>query len=257
MAGVYRAIFRASIAVMLQYRIALLIWMLAHITEPLIHLVVWTTVAGSGPVAGYAAADFAAYYIALFVVNHATFTFIIYEYEFEIREGRLSAKLLKPLTPMHMYLADNISWKLLSTTVTLPVAALLTWHFRPEFHPVELEIALFVPALVLAFGVRWLLEYTLGARRLLDDARRRLQRRLSTGVLVLGRNGRPERAAPRLATSRCRGAAVSLDAGLPHRGPARPPGNRRYCAGVTHPMPMARLGLWAAPVRLGRWRAAV
>ena len=41
MVGVYRAIFRASIAVMLQYRIALLIWMLAHITEPLIHLVVW------------------------------------------------------------------------------------------------------------------------------------------------------------------------------------------------------------------------
>ena len=31
MAGVYRAIFRASIAVMLQYRIALLIWMLAHV----------------------------------------------------------------------------------------------------------------------------------------------------------------------------------------------------------------------------------
>ena len=60
MVGVYRAIFRASIAVMLQYRIALLIWMLAHITEPLIHLVVWTTVAGSGRVAGYAAADFAA-----------------------------------------------------------------------------------------------------------------------------------------------------------------------------------------------------
>ena len=161
MARVYRAIFRASIAVMLQYRIALLIWMLAHITEPLIHLVVWSTVAGSGPVAGYAAADFAAYYIALFVVNHATFTFIIYEYEFEIREGRLSAKLLKPLTPMHMYLADNISWKLLSTTVTLPVAALLTWHFRPALPPAGLQIALFVPALVLAFGVRWLLEYTL------------------------------------------------------------------------------------------------
>ena len=161
MIGVYRAIFRASIAVMLQYRIALLIWMLAHITEPLIHLVVWTTVAGSGRVAGYAAADFAAYYIALFIVNHATFTFIIYEYEYEIREGRLSAKLLKPLTPMHMYLADNISWKLLSTTVTLPVAALLAWHFQPALPPAGLQIALFVPALVLAFGVRWLLEYTL------------------------------------------------------------------------------------------------
>ena len=82
LARVYRAIFRASIAVMLQYRIALLIWMLAHIMGPLIYLVVWSTVAGGGRVAGYAAADFAAYYLVLFVVNHATFTWIIYEYEF-------------------------------------------------------------------------------------------------------------------------------------------------------------------------------
>ena len=66
LARVYRAIFRASIAVMLQYRIALLIWMLAHIMGPLIYLVVWSTVAGGGRVAGYAAADFAAYYLVLF-----------------------------------------------------------------------------------------------------------------------------------------------------------------------------------------------
>ena len=161
LARVYRAIFRASIAVMLQYRIALLIWMLAHIMGPLIYLVVWSTVAGGGRVAGYAAADFAAYYLVLFVVNHATFTWIIYEYEFEIRQGRLSAKLLKPLNPMHMYLADNVGWKLLSTTVTLPVVALLAWYFRPALQPGWLQIALFVPALLLAFGLRWLLEYTL------------------------------------------------------------------------------------------------
>ena len=167
----------------------------------MIYLVVWSTVAGSGRVAGYATADFAAYYLVLFVVNHATFTWIIYEYEFEIRQGYLSAKLLKPLTPMHMYLADNIGWKLLSTTVTLPVVALLAWYFRPALHPGWLQIALFVPALALAFGVRWLLEYTLALGRLLDDARHCMQRGLSPRVLVLGRDGCPERAAARLAAN--------------------------------------------------------
>ena len=45
--------------------------------------------------------------------------------------------------------------------MTLPVVALLAWYFRPALQPGWLQIALFVPALLLAFGLRWLLEYTL------------------------------------------------------------------------------------------------
>jgi len=46
-----------------------------------------------------------------------TFTWIMWEYDYRIREGLLSPVLLRPVHPIHADIADNISSKL----VTLPV----------------------------------------------------------------------------------------------------------------------------------------
>jgi ABC-2 type transport system permease protein len=66
----YRAQFKTTIALQLQYRVSLIIWLIGGVLQPLIYLVVWTTVAGAsgGSVGGYTAQDFAAYFIVLMLV---------------------------------------------------------------------------------------------------------------------------------------------------------------------------------------------
>ena len=67
-----------------------------------------------GQVGDYDAADFAAYFIALMLVNHLTFTWIIWEFEWRIRQGMLSPILLRPIHPIHKDIADNVTYKLLT-----------------------------------------------------------------------------------------------------------------------------------------------
>ena len=88
----YRAQFKTTIASQLQYRGALVIWIIGLILQPVIYLSVWSTVATSqgGSVDGFTARDFAAYYLTALVVSQASFTWIMWEMEYWIRQGNLS-----------------------------------------------------------------------------------------------------------------------------------------------------------------------
>jgi ABC-2 type transport system permease protein len=155
--------FRTSFAAMLQYRASLVIWLIGHVLEPLVYLIVWSVVSGSGgsSVGGFTAQDFAAYFIVLMLVNHVTYTWIMYEYEYRVRTGSLSFALLKPVHPIHSDIADNVSSKLTSLPGMLAVAVVLALIFHPAFHLKLWALALAVPALFLAFLMRFLVEWTL------------------------------------------------------------------------------------------------
>ena len=159
---IYRAQFKNTIALQLQYRAQLVIWLLFGVLEPMVYLVVWSTVAESsgGVVAGYTVPEFAAYYIAMMLVNHLVFTWIMYEFEFNVRNGQLSPRLLRPVHPIHTYVADNVTYKMLTLVVMGPAAVVLTLLFRPEFHTPAWAVAAFVPALLLAYLLRFLTEWT-------------------------------------------------------------------------------------------------
>jgi len=160
---IYRAQFKNTVAQQLQYRAMLVIWLIGAVLEPVVYLVVWATVAGAtgGQVGGYSAADFAAYFIILMLVNHVTFTWIAFEFEFRIREGLFSPKLLRPVHPIHADIADNISYKLLTGVLMLPIAGALALLFHPALHTSVWDALAVVPALALAFLLRFLVEWTL------------------------------------------------------------------------------------------------
>ncbi len=155
--------FKTTFASMLQYRVSLFIWMIGQVLEPLIYLVVWSTVAKTqgGSVGDYTAGDFAAYYLALMLVNQVTYTWIMWEYDYRIRQGLLSVALLKPVHPIHSDIADNISSKLITLPVMLVIAGGLALLFKPSAVFVPWALAAFLPALLLAFLIRFLLEWTL------------------------------------------------------------------------------------------------
>lgn len=155
--------FRTTMAMMFQYRAMLFIWLVGQVLEPLVYLVVWTAVSksGGGTIGGYTAGDFAAYFIILMLVNQFTFTWIMYEFEWRIRQGNFSFALLRPVHPIHSDIADNVSSKMITLPVMALVAVGLGFFFHASFSPPSWAIALFIPALLLAFIVRFLLEWTL------------------------------------------------------------------------------------------------
>jgi ABC-2 type transport system permease protein len=161
--ALYRAEFATTIAAQFQYRGALVIWLMGLLLEPVIYVSVWTTVARAegGEVDGFTAGAFAAYFLTALIVNHATFTWVMWEFEYRVRNGHLSPLLLRPVHPIHRDIANNLTFKLLTLAVVVPVAAILAFLFRPSFDLVPWAVVAFVPALALAIAVRFAVEWTL------------------------------------------------------------------------------------------------
>jgi ABC-2 type transport system permease protein len=160
---IYRALMARSIAIELQYRASMFIWMIGTVLEPVIYLTVWSVIAQGqgGEVGGFAQGEFAAYFIMMMLVNHYTFSWVMWEYEFYVREGMLSPLLLKPVHPIHNDLANNLAYKLITTVVILPVAALLVVLFQPTVTTELWAVVAFVPVLLLGFALRFAVEWTL------------------------------------------------------------------------------------------------
>ncbi|MDT8305665.1 MAG: ABC-2 family transporter protein [Anaerolineae bacterium] len=163
MRAIYRAFYRTNLAVQMQYRVAAVIWLLGTVLHPVIYLVVWATVAEAegGSVGGYSGSQFAAYYITMMVVDHLTFDWHMWEYDYRIREGLLSPVLLRPLHPIHSDIADNLAYKTLTMLVVAPAAILLSLFFRPEFNAPLWAVLAFTPSVVLAFLLRFLSSWAL------------------------------------------------------------------------------------------------
>jgi ABC-2 type transport system permease protein len=155
--------FKATLASQLQYRAALVIWLIGHVLEPLIYLVIWSVVSTStsSNIGGFTTGDFAAYFILLMLVNHVTYTWIMYEYEYRVRHGSLSFALLRPVHPIHSDVADNVSSKLITLPGMLVVALGLVLLFQPTFHFVPWAVLASIPALILALLLRFVVEWTL------------------------------------------------------------------------------------------------
>ncbi|MCE7938867.1 ABC transporter permease [bacterium] len=160
----YRVLMRIAIQEQLQYRAANYFYMVGMIAEPVIYLVVWSTVARSqgGAVGGYTPGAFAAYYIVWTLVRNMNIVFTPYGWEGRIRQGQLSMALLRPIHPLHADVAFFAGWKVVVILLWLPLAAFLAWVFEPDLHPSWLEVGVFAIAIWGAYLIRTLLLAILG-----------------------------------------------------------------------------------------------
>lgn len=161
---VYATVARAGVQEQLQYRTANYLYMIGMVVEPVVYLVVWSTVAAAqgGSVGGYTPGGFAAYYIVWTLVRNMNIVFTPYGWEHRIREGQLSGMLLRPLHPLHFDLAYFAGWKAVVIVLWLPIAAGLAIAFRPELSPDALQVAAFLVAIWGAYLIRSLLLFLLG-----------------------------------------------------------------------------------------------
>jgi ABC-2 type transport system permease protein len=161
---VYVAEARIAIAEQIQYRVSNYMYMLGMVAEPVVYLVVWSTVAAQqgGSVGGITAGGFAAYYIVWTLVRNINIVFTPYGWEERIREGRLSAQLLHPLFPIVEDLGFFLGWKPVVVLLWLPIAAFLSLVFHPVFTATPLGVAVFAVSLLGAYLIRSLNQSSLG-----------------------------------------------------------------------------------------------
>ncbi|HKG25705.1 MAG TPA: ABC-2 family transporter protein [Thermomicrobiales bacterium] len=162
--GFFAAKFRTEIAVQFAYRGAIAIWLLALVSFPVISLVVWTTVARSngGSAGGFTTGQYAAYFIAVMVVNNMTFIWHMWQMEWRVKNGFFSPVLLRPMHPIHNDVVENLTFKSLTFTALLPIAILLAVYFDADFGTSAGDAVAFVPVLIGAMAVRFVCEWTLG-----------------------------------------------------------------------------------------------
>lgn len=159
MIRVYRQLFTAQFQQAAQYRIQFLLWMLFSVIRPTIFLAAWVAVARAqgGSVEDFSAADFAGYYIALTLVLHLTAAWNSFEFEWQVRQGSLSPKLLRPLHPLHYAVVENQVFKLATLLPLSLVLVLLAFTFDVRFTTEWWHLALFVPSIALAWGLNFML----------------------------------------------------------------------------------------------------
>jgi ABC-2 type transport system permease protein len=146
-------------AYMVEYRAELILWVLSG-ALPIILMGVWIQAAQGGEF-GLKPLDFARYFITVFFVRQITVVWVIWDFEREVVEGKLSSRLLQPLDPVWHHVAAHISER----AARLPFAVLLVVLFfmlypQALWLPSLGQLLLFALAIILAFVLRFVIQYT-------------------------------------------------------------------------------------------------
>ena len=127
------ALIKIELANIFQYRIVMFLYALWEVVNPVIYLIVWSTVAGDGRIAGFSRDDFVMYYLVFMVVAHLTQAIEVYTFGPLIEQGKLSPRLLRPIHPSWAAAATNIAYKTVSLIMLGPVWIAAFLIMRPSF----------------------------------------------------------------------------------------------------------------------------
>ena len=132
-------------------------WMI----PPLIYLLVWSTAAGGQSLGGLTRGGFVAYYLVLILVNQLTYSQTNWTVGDLIRYGQMNPLLVRPLSPLYDALASEVAGKVVYLLFDVPIVAVLALILRPELEWTLLNVLAFVPALGLAWMLRFFWGYWL------------------------------------------------------------------------------------------------
>jgi ABC-2 type transport system permease protein len=138
------------------YRAEFLVWILTT-NMPLVMLALWHAVAAEGPVSGFNQHDFTIYFLGVLVVRLLTSNWAAWQLSMEVRDGTLSAKLLRPIHPLYALAADHLSAVPMRALLLSPVVGILIFlmaHDRMVHHD-----PILILVLVLSLVGAWLLNF--------------------------------------------------------------------------------------------------
>jgi ABC-2 type transport system permease protein len=147
-------------AYIVEYRAELILWVLSG-TLPIILMGVWIQAAQGGKF-GLTPVEFSRYFITVFLVRQITVVWVIWEFEEEVVQGKLSSRLLQPLDPVWRHVAGHVSERV----ARLPFIFLLVGLFfllypQALWLPNLGQFLLFALAATLSFILRFVIQYSL------------------------------------------------------------------------------------------------
>lgn len=156
-----RALVRVTWISWLQERSFFFLLAFSWMIPPLIYLFVWATAAGEQTVGGLTRGELVAYYLALIVVNQLTYAQVNWTVGDVIQSGGLNTLLLRPQSPFANALATEIAGKGVYLLFVGPVTLLLALFLHPSAEIQLVNGLAFLPALLLAWLLRFLWGYWL------------------------------------------------------------------------------------------------
>lgn len=159
-----RVLFSMQFALMAEYRAEVVIWMLSG-TLSLVMMLVWMAQAAAAPggmVRGYTPADFATYFLSTWLVSQLLVVWVSHELDYEIRQGVLSPKLLRPLDPFWQHLLGHVSERFIRIVPMLALLGVFTWLSGARYTTHWWAYPAALGLVVLGFSARFLWEYTIG-----------------------------------------------------------------------------------------------
>ena len=156
-----RALIRHTWLSWMEHRSFFFLLAFGWMVPPLIYLFVWATAAGEGSIGGMTRDEFVVYYLLLIVVNQLTYAQTNWTVGDLIREGSMNRLLLLPVSPLYNTLATEIAGKMVYMSFVLPATALIALWLRPTLAPGGRHLVAFLPALLLAWLLRFFWGYWL------------------------------------------------------------------------------------------------
>lgn len=157
------------------YRAEMLVWVLAT-TMPFISLVLWQAVAEAGAVVSHTGRawtgpDFTAYFLTVFIVRQLVSSWAAWEMNWEVRQGTLSMRLLRPVHPIVAYGAQNVAALPMRLIVAVPVAAYLLLTGAAKALPADPALwGLFLVSMLGGWLITFLANISIGALSLWMDS---------------------------------------------------------------------------------------
>jgi ABC-2 type transport system permease protein len=146
-------------AYMVEYRAELFLWALSG-SLPFILMGIWIQAAQGGNF-GLEPVQFARYFLAAFIVRQTNVVWVIWEFEKEVVQGKLSPKLLQPIDPVWHHFAAHVSERFARLPFIGGLVLLFFALYPKSFWIPNLEtFLLFILIVILAFCLRFIIQYT-------------------------------------------------------------------------------------------------
>ncbi|HAX78152.1 MAG TPA: multidrug ABC transporter permease [Cyanobacteria bacterium UBA11372] len=146
-------------AYMVEYRAELILWVLSG-SLPIILMGIWMQAAQGGQF-GLTPVDFIRYFLAVFIVRQFSTVWVIWDFEREVVEGKLSFRLLQPIDPIWHHIASHVGERFARLPFSLVLVGLFFLLYPQSFWiPSLSRFLLFLLAIALSFSLRFLIQYT-------------------------------------------------------------------------------------------------